>query len=176
MPIRREQLSVVSGDRVFVRRQVILKFLDEIAGTGKGDLCSKYVYEVEILQNGGKILLKRPAALNKGVDFTVHIEGARFRDRGMVDMPSHSDIFDDLSAKRSSNPIEYEKVRVLIRKIYSCEDIAIEEYESLLFSIGLPIEATLKSIKWLFVEQDVTYWNWSGRSMLYFGLQDRALC
>lgn len=28
----------------------------------------------------------------------------------------------------------------------------------------------MKSLKWLFIEQDVTYWNRSGRTMLYKSL------
>lgn len=175
MPTYHKSLNV-SGNRVSVRKQVILKFLDEQPGTGKGDLCAKYIYEAETLRDGKKIYLKRPANLNKGVDFTVHIEGARFRNKGMVDMPSHQNIFDDLSEKRSSNPSEYEKVKELIRKIYNCEDIATEEYEELVFSVGYPIEAILKAIKWLFIELDVTYWNLSGRNMLFSELQENALC
>jgi hypothetical protein len=35
------------------------------------------------------------------------------------------------------------------------------------FKKGLPVDALLKILKWLFVEQDVTYWNWDGRTMLF---------
>jgi hypothetical protein len=90
---------VVSGDRASIRRQVIMKFIKEEPGTGKAELCSKYIYDVEVTQDGSRIFLKRPASLNKGMDFSVHYEGIRFRNKGMVDMPSHSNIFTDLSLK-----------------------------------------------------------------------------
>ena len=175
MPTRRERLEVI-GDRKSIRKQVIIKFLEEEPGTGKGDLCSKYIYEVENLADGRKILLKRPASLNKGVDFTVHIENARFGNRGAIDMPSHSDIFQDLLEKKSSNPIDYEKVKALIHKLYNCENLESQDYDILEFRTGYSIESILKAIKWLFIEQDVTYWNWSGRNMLFSALQSKGLC
>lgn len=49
-------------------------------------------------------------------------------------------------------------------------------YINLHFNVGQPIETILKVVKWLFIEQDVTYWNWSGRSMLYSGLREDDLC
>lgn len=176
MPNTRKQLNINGSNRAEIRRQIITEFLNEIPGKGKGELCSKYIYEVECLNDGTKILLKRPASLNKGVDFTVHVENAVFRNRGMIDMPSHQNIFDDLTAKKSSNPKQYEKVKILIKRIYSCEHIDAEEVRYLSFKGGHSIEAILMSIKWLFIEQDVTYWNWSGRNMLYSGLKENNLC
>ena len=174
MPIRREKLSV-NGTRKEIRNQVILKFLDEEPGTGRGEKCSKYIYDVESLKNGNKVYLKRPASLNKGVDFTVHIEDIKFRDRGIVDMPSHDNIIEDLKIKLKEDPNEYERVRNVINKLYNCKAITEGEYNKINFKQGHPIDAILKAIKWLFIEQDVTYWNWSGRSMLYNVLKDNNL-
>lgn len=174
MPTTHEKLNV-TGTRKEVRNQVITKFLDEEPGTGKGDECSRYIYEVETLKSGGKIYLKRPAALNKGVDFTVHVENIKFRPRNMVDMPSHDNIIEDLKLKVVENPSEYGKVKDVISKLYNCEYVADSEYENICFNDGHPIDAILKAIKWLFIEQDVTYWNWSGRTMLYNGLKENNL-
>lgn len=175
MPVRYETLSVC-GTREEIRRQVITKFLDEIPGTGKGDDCSKYIYKVETLSDGAHVFLRRPATLNKGMDFTVHVENLRFREKGMPDMPSHDDVIEDLTKKRDSNPEEYQKVKIIIDKLYKCQKVDNHEYTNLSFSTGFPIEAILKSIKWLFIEQDVTYWNWSGRNMLYSALKENGLC
>lgn len=43
------------------------------------------------------------------------------------------------------------------------------EYEMLdiEFSAGLPADHILKTIKWLFIEQDIRYWNYSGRNMTW---------
>ena len=35
------------------------------------------------------------------------------------------------------------------------------------FSAGLPADHILKTIKWLFIEQDIRYWNYSGRNMTW---------
>ena len=40
---------------------------------------------------------------------------------------------------------------------------------------GIEIEGILKLVKWLFLEQDVTYWNYSGRAMLYQSLKGNGL-
>lgn len=94
----------------------------------------------------------------------------------MTDMPSHNDVIEDLIKKKDSNPLEYEKVKIIIDKLYKCQQIDEDVYANLSFSTGFPIEAILKSIKWLFIEQDVTYWNWSGRNMLYSVLKEKDLC
>lgn len=38
-----------------------------------------------------------------------------------------------------------------------------------------PIEIILLALKWLFIEQDFTYWNNSGRFMLYDTLKNYGL-
>ena len=50
-----------------------------------------------------------------------------------------------------------------------------EEYSNIYFEMGIEIEGILKIVKWLFLEQDVTYWNYSGRAMLYQSLKDNGL-
>jgi hypothetical protein len=175
MPNHRNKLTV-SGDRTSVRKQVIIKFLDEEPGTGTGENCSKYIYEVETTKKGNKVILKRPANLNKGMDFTVNVEGIRFKEKGLVSVPSHSVIIQDLTKKKEKDSTEYKKVKAVIRKIHNCEILEDKDYENIEFSVGQPIDVILKSIKWLFIEQDVTYWNWSGRSMLFSALHDKGLC
>ena len=62
-----------SGDRSKQRESLIKCFLNECAGTGKGDYASRYQYNVEIYGEYG-IYLKRPTQLNKGFDFTVNLK------------------------------------------------------------------------------------------------------
>jgi len=40
-----------------------------------------------------------------------------------------------------------------------------QEHPNLKFKSGLPADAVLRLLKWLFIEQDLTYWNNSGRRM-----------
>ena len=59
----------------------------------------------------------------------------------------------------------------------SDEDVTDDKIMGLSFKTGLPVDHIVKVIKWLFIEQDITYWNTSGRSMLMNHLleQDLAL-
>ncbi|PWL53802.1 MAG: DNA adenine methylase [Clostridium cadaveris] len=175
MLLKTENLNV-DGNRKEIREAVIKKFLNEEPGTGSGENCSRYRYDVEETSDGSKVYLRRPAPLNKGVDFEVHVENVRFREKGRVHMPSHSNIIQDLIDKKDHNSDEYQKVMNIINKLYNCEIVKEAEYRNIKFDIGHSIEAILKSIKWLFIEQDVTYWNWSGRAMLYSKLREENLC
>ena len=158
------------------RDNLILEFLKEKPGTGKKELSSKYKYYVESLKNGKRIYLSRPTNLNKGMDFTVHFEKTEFRKKGAYkDRPKHQEIIEDLIQKKLENSYEYEKVSKVLSKLYNCEFVNEEEYSNIYFEMGIEIEGILKIIKWLFLEQDVTYWNYSGRAMLYQSLKDNGL-
>lgn len=158
------------------RDNLILEFLKEKPGIGKKELSSKYKYYVESLKNGERIYLSRPTNLNKGMDFTVHLEKTEFREKGAYkDRPKHQEIIEDLIQKKLENSCEYEKVSKVLNKLYNCEFVNEEEYSNIYFSNGIDIEGILKITKWLFIEQDVTYWNHSGRGMLYQSLKDNGL-
>ena len=70
---------------------------------------------------------------------------------------------------------EYEKVKKILNKLYNCEFVGKDEYLDINFFTGIEIEGILKLVKWLFLEQDVTYWNYSGRAMLYQSLKGNGL-
>lgn len=166
------KFNLTKTSRKEIRHELITEFLKEEPGEGTGDLCSHYLYEVDILSNGNKILLKRPARLNKGFDFEVHVENTNFGTLRRRTMPTHSDIYNDLKLKSEENAQEFQKVAAIIARLYNCEKIPENELRSLQFTQGHNIEAMLKAIKWLFIEQDMTYWNWSGRNMLYSYLSE----
>jgi hypothetical protein len=162
----------IAGNRFEIRHQLITEFLKEKPGEGKGDLCSIYVYFVETLSNGNRIFLKRPARLNKGFDFEVNVENTYFGDNRKTTMPSHPVIYNDLENKKDENPKKFPTVRRLIKRLYMCEELVSDDLTALKFETGYPIETVLNSIKWLFIEQDITYWNWSGRNMFYGHLSE----
>src|ERR1700740_1882082 len=178
MPKTEIHLNITSTNRKVIKDTLINEFLKELPGTGKDELTSKYYYYVEKTANGTDIYLKRPARLNKGMDFEVHAKHIIFENEnwetGNVrksSMPSHSTILDDLETKKKENPEEYKKVSELIKRIYNCENVSDAEIRAINFTNGHPIEMILKITKWLFIEQDVTYWNWSGRHMFYSGIE-----
>ena len=149
--------------------RVIKKFSLEEPGTGKGDKASGYRYYVETLQNGDRIYLDRPANLHNGFDFLVCVENTNYAPKGKRARcaPKHDDLHEDLLKKREDNLVEYEKLYVLLDKVFKCKDITDGEIKKVKFNIGLSSEHVVKVMKWLFIEQDIRYWNYSGRKMTW---------
>lgn len=177
MPTHIYDYTLPIGNRIQKRQALITCFLSENAGTGRGNEASRYQYNVETYGNYG-IFLKRPTQLNKGFDFTVNIEGMYFKKSRRYSNPSHQDIFDALSCCRNECPHEYDTVKEAIIDIYECNDIELShihayfrDYEG----TKHPIQIILLAIKWLFMEQDCAYWNYSGRRMLFEGLTELDL-
>ena len=61
----------------------------------------------------------------------------------------------------------YLKLYNLIQKVYECHDVSDEEIANINFSVGLPTDHILKVYKWFFIEQDIRYWNYSGRTKIW---------
>ncbi len=163
-------------DRKELRKIVITKFLEEEAGTGNKENTSKYIYYVETLRDNRRIFLTRPAVLNKGFDFIIHVEDEIFThisvNRGRMyrnDVPSMENIIDDLENKVNSDRDKFNQLVQLIERVYCCNDPSsmLEEMEQIPFDGGYSNEFLLKVIKWFFIEQDIRYWNWSGRNMFF---------
>ena len=166
-----------SGNRAEKREALISCFLHEVAGLGRDNDASRYRYNVETY-NGYGIFLKRPTQLNKGFDFTVNVEGMYFKKNRRYSNPSHQDIFDALFCCREECPNEYDTVSAAIIDIYECRDIDLSHIDAYFLDYEgtqRPIQIILLAIKWLFMEQDCAYWNYSGRRMLFDGLKDSGL-
>lgn len=155
------------GTRNEVRLRVVKSFSKEKPGTGNGENASKYIYYVETLQNGDRIYLKRPAYKHNGFDFLICVENANYAKPGekkaIRNDPKHEDITEDLLAKKNENPEMYAKLYDLMRKVYECNDVTNEEISEIIFNTGYSVEHIIKVIKWMFIEQDIRYWNYSGR-------------
>lgn len=167
-----------TGSRAQKRRALISLFLNEEPGIGSGESASRYRYNVEAYDGYG-IYLKRPTQLNKGFDFTVNIEGMYFKKNKRYSNPSHDDIFNALTFCKNECPGEYGAVKDALRALYECDDNVdftrinayFEDYEG----VRHPIQIILLATKWLFMEQDCAYWNYSGRRMLFDGLAEKGL-
>jgi hypothetical protein len=157
------------GTRNEVRMRVVNAFAKEDPGKGNGDKSSRYIYYVENLSSGDRVYLQRPANLHNGFDFLVCVENANYAPHGKRkrNYPKHEDIAFDLKNKKQENPEMYALLYVLIKKVFECHDVADEEVDSISFSNGLPVDHVLKVLKWLFIEQDIRYWNYSGRNMTW---------
>lgn len=163
------------GIRNDVRMRVVEAFAEEFPGKGKGDAASKYIYYVETLKDGNRVYLQRPAFLYNGFDFLVCVENTNYSAPGerSRNNPKHKDIQDDLIKKKAENPELYKNLYMLLQKVYECHDVKEEEYADISFSSGLPVEHILKVMKWLFIEQDIRYWNYSGRNMTWSLVPDK---
>lgn len=157
------------NERSILRKEIINIFLNEVPGTGRGELTSRYNYVV--MKKGNKeVYLKRPAQFNNGFDFTLNVSNLNFNPEGRATTrPTHGNIIDDLTLKKQANEGLYNEMKVQIEKIYNCLNPDNVDFN---FEVGIDSEILLECIKWLFVEQDVTYWNYSGRAMFYNGIQE----
>jgi len=170
------KLSRLSNDheenRNNLRKMVINQFLQEKAGHGKADETSKYKYIVEELSSGNKVYLTRPVPLNKGFDFIIHVDNNIFSNG--KDNPRHADIADDLKMKKQNNIGSYNGLIQALQDVFECEDPndVYSKYQEKFTSLkqGLSPELILKVVKWFFIEQDIRYWNWSGRTMFMQGI------
>jgi hypothetical protein len=91
-------------ERNNLRMNVVEQLSKELCGKGKGDKATHYIYYVEILSNGNRIYLKRPAWVNNGFDFVVCVENTNFNTVGKYrNNPSHNDILNDIKKKKKEN-------------------------------------------------------------------------
>ena len=167
-------ISIKETSREEYHRQLITLFLEENHCTSQE--WNYYDYYVETGKNGKRVYLHRPAYKNKGMDFEVRVEDYQFRygKYGNIissgNRPSHDEIWNDVKAKVDEIPNDSEKLKELITQVYNCEEPNEDMINSCSFTTGLPLDLLLYTIKWLFIEQDMTYWNQSGREMNYNGL------
>lgn len=160
------------GDRNAIRMRLVHLFAQETPGKGKKELASRYIYYVETLQNGSRIYLQRPANLHNGFDFLICVENCNFSAPGKRkrNYPKHEDIIGDLETKKSTNPGMYERLYMLLEQVYNRQEISKDAYDAIQFQQGFPVDMIIKTVKWLFIEQDIRYWNYSGRDMLWTGI------
>ena len=167
--------QLLEETRERLRIAVLTKWAEEECGNAIA--FKRYRYNVEQLPNGGMVYLHRPAFMNKGCDFVVHCEPAIPRDDGKkYKNPRHQDLTGEL--KRISEQIQNGNTRILaaVEAVWRCENITTT-CASLCGGINNPewkfrAERVLKVAKWLFIEQDITDWNTSGRGMLMAGIRD----
>lgn len=155
--------------RAGVRREVLSWFLDELPGSEEST--TRYHYVVEELGPEGEVVLVRPAMLNKGSDFAVVAPGWLTYKNGNPKPPSHQDV---LELAKTFGGAEAGRSDLLpaIRRVHACGSIS-DAIRQLPDEFRTSRAALLLSIlKWLFIEQDITYWNYSGRDRLMLFLEE----
>lgn len=154
------------------RRRLVLSWLKE-------QPYSSYRYNVEDCKDGTWIYLRRPTNLNKGFDFQVHLEGFRSRRRRpplksgrrrpRTERPSHQDVINELRLLTAMQPKLRTSIFGAICDVYECREpfrVLKRRPELRNLTARLSMLKVLLIIKWLFVEQDLTYWLGKGRDRL----------
>src|SRR3972149_1828551 len=130
-----------------------------------------FKYPVEKLPNGEMLSIARPGH-KKNFDFKVDV----VPEHGFGD-GSHQEIASDLRRKRKENQKEFERLLEVIAEIYNCSEndvgVLLKKYRGLkhAFKTGGSIEVLLKILKWLFIMEDIIYWDNEGRAYLFNALR-----
>lgn len=179
MALNTIEYSLAANERASIRKEIAELFIMENPGTGKDEDCSRYRYIVERYETY-RIVLNRPTGLNKGFDFTVNIDGMYFKKKRRYQNPSHNDIIESLRyVKNHYENEKYDLIKGIINNLFECKNVSFDSLQNINFIDGdgtnRPIAILLLAVKWLFIEQDITYWNWSGRYMLFNKLKEEGL-
>ncbi|MFH1775014.1 MAG: hypothetical protein ABH874_08695 [Methanobacteriota archaeon] len=145
-------------------KKVVNTFIKvEYRKKGKGIV---FRYPVENLPNG-QLFISRPGH-KKNFDFKVEV----VMDHGLGE-GSHIEIAEDLRNKKEENPQKFNNLLDAITEIYRCSennvDNVLKKYQNIekSFSTGAKVEVILKVVKWLFIMEDIVYWDNEGRAFLY---------
>lgn len=170
----RQRLNIRGKTRAAIRTEVLCAWVKEQPGEGRDDLMQRYRYDVEKLSDGSWVYLLRPAGLNKGCDFVVLCENWLRCNNGRDRPPKHQDISRAIHRFGRKYP---EKLRLLlhaIRLVWECKPMRpLLNKFSAHDDQRLMAERTLGIVRWLFIEQDITYWATSGRAMLRRHFEDK---
>lgn len=170
-PSRVLDWALSCADRRTLRRTIAQKWSDE-------DPHTNYRYNVEECASGKRVYLLRPTWLNKGFDFQVNVEGlikvVKPAKGPTREMPAHGDLIHDLRSKLEKQRKNADVLFDAVSAVYDCSEPAeiLGQMPRLAsFKAGWPVDQLLYIIKWLMIEQDVTYWLQTGRDMLMAGIE-----
>jgi len=152
-------------------KKVINIFIDaESRQRGKG---VKFRYSVERLSTGKPLFIFRPAGLNKwNFDFKVEVLEEFGLGKG-----KHDELISDFQNKKQENLQKFSGLLRALTTIYDCSENDVDQVlknESDLqtsFQTGAKVDILLKVVKWMFIMEDIVYWNYKGRAMLYNALK-----
>jgi hypothetical protein len=59
-----------------------------------------------------------------------------------------------------------------MEKAFNCKEIDLQSISKIEFKSGYGSDLIVGVLKWLFIEQDIRYWNYSGREMFWNGIKN----
>jgi len=160
-------------------QKVINTFINvEYKERGKG---VQFWYPVEQLLDNAQLLpdstqlfILRPGGLQKwNFDFKVNVTPEMAFGKGR-----HEDIASDLRKKKHENPEEFNRLLQAMAEIYNCSESDVDQVLGkhpdlrASFQTGAKVEVLLKVLKWMFIMEDIVYWNYDGRTKLYNYLKE----
>lgn len=161
------------------RHEIVQKVVNTFINTeheqrGRG---VKFLYPVEQLPSSSqprlvpgdnRLFIFRPAGLRKwNFDFKVDVTPELGLGKG-----THDEVASDFSNKKQENPKEFLKLLEAMEEIYKGSendvDKALAKYPNLheSFQTGARVDILLKIVKWMFIMEDIVYWNYDGRAKL----------
>ena len=126
-----------------------------------------FKYPVEDLKDKQQLFIIRPGH-KKNFDFKVEV----IKKMGLGE-GSHKKIASDLRKKMHESQQKTDNLLQAISEVYHCSEndvnCVLEKYPNLKkeFQKGAKVEILLKVIKWLFIMEDIIYWDNEGRAFLY---------
>ena len=152
------------------RHEIVQKVINifisaEYLERGKG---IQFWYPVENLPEGKQLYIIRPGGMQKwNFDFKVNVEPEFGMGKG-----THGEVLLDFKNKKIENPEKFPELLQALTKVYNCSndiDQVVQSIQDLQasFQTGAKIDTLLKVIKWLFIMEDIVYWNYKGRTKLY---------
>ena len=131
----------------------------------------KFRYPVENLSIGKQLFIFRPAGLNKwNFDFKVEVLEEFGLGKG-----KHDELISDFQNKKQENLQKFSGLLRALTTIYDCSENDVDQVlknESDLqtsFQTGAKVDILLKVVKWMFIMEDIVYWNYKGRAMQLLG-------
>lgn len=171
--MKKKQPTVITGEMIEIkgsqaRHKIVKKVVNTFITT---EYCKKgkgvtFRYPVENLQNG-QLFIARPGH-KKNFDFKVDVVTSFGFGEG-----SHLEIAQDLREKKKENKQKFKDLLSAITDIYNCSesdvDKILENHPGLdkSFQRGARVEILLKVMKWLFIMEDIVYWDNEGRAFLF---------
>ena len=179
--MKKKKTTTIEGEAIEIEgsltrdeivRKVVNIFIDaESHQRGHG---VKFRYPVENLSTGEQLFIFRPAGLNKwNFDFKVEVLEEFGLGRG-----THEEIISDFQNKKQENPPKFNDLLKALTALYNCSendiDRLLKNYPDLQtsFKTGAKVDILLKVVKWMFIMEDIVYWNYKGRAMLYNAIME----
>jgi hypothetical protein len=171
--MKKKETTIIEGEAIEIkgslaRHNIVKKVVNTFIKTeyrkkGKGVI---FKYPVENLPDG-HLFIARPGH-KKNFDFKVEVPVELGLGEG-----SHIEIARDLRKKEQENKQKFEELLNAITEMYNCSENDVNRILTMYphlnksFKTGAKVEVILKVMKWLFIMEDIVYWDNEGRAFLF---------